>query len=932
VDLPTYTNIWRIEKRLYKLYDFRLPMPLPVGQIAIFLVIAVPYVLVLTLLGLPFSHTLLWVYVLPPGVLAWLTTRPVLESKRLPELVRSQVRYLLEPRTWCRMAPLAEKDEIVFVCRVWRQAEFEPASALELEVAPVKVPARRRRPAPLPLAIAARAVPQEAAAGFSSPDLAAAELVAADLAPALAPPVRVTPVRASSGRATPVRATPLRATAGRAMPGSQGRAAPGQAGLGQTAHGQAAQGPGAQHPLRPRPLPLRPLAESPAPERPTSWPQLPQDAAAHQPAPSKSPAHESAAHESAAHESPARESAGHESAGHEPSAHGSARQEPAAQPARSQPTWPQPAQGRHAAPAAGGSTPARAANIWSAAAHVPQSRPASGRTGEVSRPGDAGRPGGADRPPADLPEGGRPAAAGRPVIPGHLTPPAEPPAAASAAEPFRPVSSVPAARPAERESITPTGGTAQPAEIRPPARAPQPAAPQPPAPQSVTAQVAAHQPGAPEPVAAQQAAPEPVAAQSAVTNQSAVTGASPVVRQPGTSAASPLTSQPHGDSPPPAGQTRNSGEKPGNAPPSRPARPVVTVTGDLAAERPLRVVERALRSQPGQRPDGWRDRVVVVPGGHRPGKPDQLQRDRARARLQVEGSRRIVVLGCTRGAGQTTTTLLAGDTLASLRGEPVAVLDLNPGRGSLTEQAAAIPGLMQDSPELGRLADPGRPDDAQPAAAFPGHGLAPGDWPLAAPVAADAQQSDTGLQVISGSASAHSGDDAGRLFDLVAARYRLTFADPAAGCVPRTLDVADQLLIVAPASAEAANALAMTFEWLEAHGHGRLAAAAITVLNGVSGPTRSHVEHAAAVASGRCRAIVKVPWDSHLKDISRGRGAAARNLAEDAHGPGSPAVLTPADPPGIGLLSPALMHAYTALAGVLIAGLAQPGELRSAGG
>ncbi|WP_425548882.1 hypothetical protein, partial [Actinomadura meridiana] len=29
MDLPTYTNIWRIEKRLYKLYDLRLPMPLP---------------------------------------------------------------------------------------------------------------------------------------------------------------------------------------------------------------------------------------------------------------------------------------------------------------------------------------------------------------------------------------------------------------------------------------------------------------------------------------------------------------------------------------------------------------------------------------------------------------------------------------------------------------------------------------------------------------------------------------------------------------------------------------------------------------------------------------------------------------------------------------------------------------------------------------
>ncbi len=32
MDLPTYTNIWRIEKRLYKLYDFRLPMPLPIGE------------------------------------------------------------------------------------------------------------------------------------------------------------------------------------------------------------------------------------------------------------------------------------------------------------------------------------------------------------------------------------------------------------------------------------------------------------------------------------------------------------------------------------------------------------------------------------------------------------------------------------------------------------------------------------------------------------------------------------------------------------------------------------------------------------------------------------------------------------------------------------------------------------------------------------
>ena len=122
MDLPTYTNIWRIEKRLYKLYDFRLPMPLPINWIAVFAGITLPYVVLLIAIGLPFNHTLLWLYVLPPGLLTWLTTRPVIEGKRLPELVESQVRYLTEPRTWVRLTPLAEKDQMVLSARVWARS------------------------------------------------------------------------------------------------------------------------------------------------------------------------------------------------------------------------------------------------------------------------------------------------------------------------------------------------------------------------------------------------------------------------------------------------------------------------------------------------------------------------------------------------------------------------------------------------------------------------------------------------------------------------------------------------------------------------------------------------------------------------------------------------------------------------------------------
>ncbi len=316
----------------------------------------------------------------------------------------------------------------------------------------------------------------------------------------------------------------------------------------------------------------------------------------------------------------------------------------------------------------------------------------------------------------------------------------------------------------------------------------------------------------------------------------------------------------------------------------------MSVTGDRPDGRPLRVVERALRG-PGDKPgDGWHDRVVVVPGGHRPGRPDFQQRDRARAQLPVSGCRRIVVLGCTVGAGQTMTTLMTGEVLASLRTEPVAVLDLNPGRGSLADRADWMPAL-------GMVAQAG-PDHL--------HHPAPSRLAVisSGPAGAGAPPDD-------------AAGDVATVFEMLSARYGLTLADPGASAVPRVLAIADQLVLVAPASQDAARAIAMTLEWLEAHGHAELAGNSAMVINGVSRLTMPHVEQAEAVARGRCRAIVRVPWDDQLKkpDVKRILG-------------GDPA--TPPARPGGRLLGPAAVQAYTALAGVLVAGLATAPELRRA--
>src|ERR1035441_4539454 len=147
------------------------------------------------------------------------------------------------------------------------------------------------------------------------------------------------------------------------------------------------------------------------------------------------------------------------------------------------------------------------------------------------------------------------------------------------------------------------------------------------------------------------------------------------------------------------------------APPHAPPPPFDPAVPSPAAklvgverDRPLQSIERAL-SGPGSRGDtSWRREVKVVTGGQGPGKRDQETLDRERARLPLTGPRRIAVLGCTRGAGQTVTTLMTGHILAAARGVPVAALDLNPGATSLA--ARSTPAVSMAALLAGR--DPGQ--------------------------------------------------------------------------------------------------------------------------------------------------------------------------------------------------------------------------------
>jgi len=312
-----------------------------------------------------------------------------------------------------------------------------------------------------------------------------------------------------------------------------------------------------------------------------------------------------------------------------------------------------------------------------------------------------------------------------------------------------------------------------------------------------------------------------------------------------------------------------------------------------------RTVERAVSGPADQRSTHWRDHIALVPGGAGPGRPDHDKRDRARAVLPVNGSRLVAVVGCTVGAGQTVTTLMLADLLASLRGQPVAALDLNPAPGSLGELAAPRPTRTVRSLLAGQV----------PAGRQPHNGHQP----------RGRAQLDVFAAEVRGDGAVNMGDQEYRqMFDAAAAGYRLTLADPGATAVARVLSAADQLVLVAPASPDAARAFAMTQEWLSTHGYGALSANSIAVVNGLSKRSMPYAQQAELVVRGKCRAIVRVPWDDHLAGPQTEPGL-------------SDSIDPTAAVSRLGQLRPPVLQAYVALAGVLVAGLsASPPRRRAA--
>jgi MinD-like ATPase involved in chromosome partitioning or flagellar assembly len=795
VDLPTYTNIWRIEKRLYKLYDFRLPMPLPINWIAVFTGITVPYIVLLIAIGLPFNHTLLWLYVLPPGLLTWLTTRPVLESKRLPELIESQARYLTEPRTWVRLVPLSEKDQMVVTARVWRGRQAPQRSGA---MAPSATAASMA--ATVKAGLARDAVARNGRARDGVP---AAALTAAATATAAPVAVRERDRGQPSGRAP----RPARNTRG-AAPGKPMRSK------------ILALGSGGGRPAPALPAPVLPTAR-------TGPLTMPRSAPSFTPTP-PSPAQPPAVVPGMIEGAPVRVRGGapHPEVSHDRPGQRRTPAGPSVPPATAAPvmnfattTWPSPPRPLR---------PVRSA---------PDERPTSDE-----RPTPDERPA-PDETASPVPDA-RPEEPEVPAIP-------EPAAAAPVveAEPDEVVVEDQPAPVVKDAEPAPVGEAAEPVAVVEDAE-----------PAWVREAAPALLEEATEAAPAWQAVEPPVAVAEVEEAEPA-----PVTQEPAPVDRARLE---HSHEPVPAPAFAS-------APPQAPG-PAPAVAVNEAQNRAVPSIERALSGPSREQNPSWHGKVKIVTGtgaSHGPGARDQEALDRSRARLPMAEPKRILVLGCTGGAGQTVTALMVGAMLASLREQPVAAVDLHDG----TLARYRAPAAWLDEILAGRPPEPvlqNRPDGLNPT---------PKPSPARLDVIASHQQLQDGDEI--------------KLAVQLNRHYPLTMLDPGPQGLTKLLKVADELVVVVPANAEAAGALADTRDWLDNNGYAELAMRSVTVINGVSRRSLPDVEHAESIARGRSRAIVRVPWDDML----------------------------PVAATGPSTLRPQTRVAYTALAGVLVAGLAAAG-------
>jgi MinD-like ATPase involved in chromosome partitioning or flagellar assembly len=416
----------------------------------------------------------------------------------------------------------------------------------------------------------------------------------------------------------------------------------------------------------------------------------------------------------------------------------------------------------------------------------------------------------------------------------------------------------------------------------------------------IEAAAAAHAPAAAVPAAVEEPVEvEPEIVEESVTVEPVAAESEVVEPEPEPEVVAPAASVAAASVPAPAAAVRESVEEPApaTAVPVTVASDIERVTvrhevalaskrlGELEADREtpdLLTADRLIDRHQAVRPEpegAWRQFVYSL-SGRRINLGDSK---RARARKALDrriaaplpgGARFVPVLSRKGGVGKTTITALLGMALADAREDRVIAVDANPDRGTLAERITRANGKTVR--DLVRLSD-----EVQ------------GYNDFSNIVARD----ETRLDVLASDADprvseAFNDNDYRQVASIAAHYYSIVLTDTGTGIVHSvmgaTLDLADQIVVVAGLSVDEARLASETLTWLETNGFSEQVRNAVVVLNTARpGTPLVRADEVEAHFRTRVRDVVRMPYDPIIatgstitfRDLNPATRQAARELA-----------------------------------------------------
>lgn len=125
--IKSYTSIWNVEKVIYGIEDFTLPVPMTISQICWLVGTFMIVVMCRDMPPLCYTDNFLLKYLVIPGGITWFMSKKTFDGKKPYRFIKSVFAYMMRPKlTYAGRAVKYEKQKLDENITIVRCYEYVP--------------------------------------------------------------------------------------------------------------------------------------------------------------------------------------------------------------------------------------------------------------------------------------------------------------------------------------------------------------------------------------------------------------------------------------------------------------------------------------------------------------------------------------------------------------------------------------------------------------------------------------------------------------------------------------------------------------------------------------------------------------------------------------------------------------------------------------